>query len=695
MTKSPNKSSGVRQLWNSQVATRKDTFERDVASIGARHRWLLSSMFAFIAIIFGSLIIENFDFDRFVGSRSGRFIVPELASQDNQSTSSATLNFVATLDADQIALVRTGGLFLPLNSQPSASVQINDLKAGDCLAGVPCMIGLGFLAPDTDQIRINIRPTGSTSLAIQKGFTPVLTDGRGLREILTFTEKVRNEENRRISVYARILLSLFCIIVFLSIERSPETLGLALFSGLESIALLFGFNGILPPALPAEISYVLPKHFSWALADFFRLFFTLQICRIGRASITPWIKVGVVASLAYGFIRHGQYHFGWTWAAQTWAYKDFLFGTSALVIAIVSLAELTKQRQARRALTVGLVVIATLPEVGVAAADLFFDPQSFGYFSTFFTFLEANSVFLLAVCTLLNISDLESKVKNLLEQRKADFRNEKELELARDVQQSLLQEPYETEDVAFRLIYQPATYVSGDMYFSYWDEKSQKGVLLLYDVVGHGVQAALKAAAAFAVADTMWNSVHPSKSIRRQESRRSESRRLEDSKLVRFEQLVQRHLIDRGKGEDFCAMVGIEFDLAAGRICAYRANYGYPVLVETGGGCSTARQLVIPNRQPTWFDIKENSRILLLSDGIVSGGRAERHLIKEFGQCLPLSLEPTDTVLDALRVSADSAFKTAHDDITVLEIVLKRISGAQSQVRNELDIVISEQKKAG
>ncbi|WP_082174361.1 SpoIIE family protein phosphatase [Bacillus sp. FJAT-27231] len=80
--------------------------------------------------------------------------------------------------------------------------------------------------------------------------------------------------------------------------------------------------------------------------------------------------------------------------------------------------------------------------------------------------------------------------KDITEKKELEWQREKELHVAALVQQSVLCQTLMTESLAISGHYVPAHNIGGDMYAWYQLDESRFGVLIL-DVMGHGVSAAL------------------------------------------------------------------------------------------------------------------------------------------------------------------------------------------------------------
>jgi phosphoserine phosphatase RsbU/P len=79
---------------------------------------------------------------------------------------------------------------------------------------------------------------------------------------------------------------------------------------------------------------------------------------------------------------------------------------------------------------------------------------------------------------------------DITERKLLELAHEKELELAKSLQHSVLIPPLKSEKVEIEGAYLPSSQLSGDMYAWYRINESQFGIILL-DIIGHGVSASL------------------------------------------------------------------------------------------------------------------------------------------------------------------------------------------------------------
>lgn len=79
---------------------------------------------------------------------------------------------------------------------------------------------------------------------------------------------------------------------------------------------------------------------------------------------------------------------------------------------------------------------------------------------------------------------------DITERKLLELAQEKELELAKSLQHSVLIPPIQLDEIEIEGVYLPSHQLSGDMYAWYRINDSQFGIILL-DIIGHGVSASL------------------------------------------------------------------------------------------------------------------------------------------------------------------------------------------------------------
>src|SRR5690606_36983690 len=104
----------------------------------------------------------------------------------------------------------------------------------------------------------------------------------------------------------------------------------------------------------------------------------------------------------------------------------------------------------------------------------------------------------------INISSLENRVRLLsAAQAKAELLRQ-ELQLGQAVQTAFMTPPRMPAEFEISAFQSAPLLVSGDTYFAHWDEDAHRLTVILSDLVGHGIHAALRASASQVIAKTIW-----------------------------------------------------------------------------------------------------------------------------------------------------------------------------------------------
>jgi len=465
----------------------------------------------------------------------------------------------------------------------------------------------------------------------------------------------------QLGMLAKVVLALFCLLLFLIVDSSPESLGLALFMGFEAVAMGIGKGWFPMSWLGLGYDQTL-VHFSYQMGDILKLYFLLQIARVGPTSIKPWLFWGILISIPYGYLRY--------WGAVNNVPNLWLMSRTRDTItagggALACFYTLWKIRSIKLPWRKGALTVAAFAgsfevlntyiahSAGIGAIPIV---------KTVYTVLQANIGYLFALSTFLNISTLENRVKMLtIEQKKTD-ELKRQLELARAVQNSFLELPNLPKNMTIDLHYKAADYVSGDTYFVHWDNRTHALTFLLNDVTGHGVQAALKAFATTVIARTIWpEETH-------EDARRHKDRRAEDSRLIKFDQQIDRLLCGNDDVPDFNATLGVEFLVRDSILRVYRVNYVFPILVESDdNGDYKARYLNVPNRKVMDFKLKPDSIVLLVSDGIIETTKEQTHFLRNINKQLIGNKNPDPLSLKQNSLEwFYSQEKRKHDDETII-----------------------------
>lgn len=493
-----------------------------------------------------------------------------------------------------------------------------------------------------------------------------------LKKFDEFMEQRRAGPNNQASTLSRIIIAIFALLLFLIIESSPEALGLALFMGFEAVAVSGSYGDLRRYWISEDVNLTFLIHYCNAMGDIFRLYFYLQLCRVTAPKPGAWLAWASVYAVIYGGLRHFEVSFGFPhWPTHHIVQRDLIVSVIGTIILARSAWHLRNKDLPWRVGALTLAAVAATAQ-GIGAAPLYFPfvkslGNILGGYGGLAALINANSAYLFALSTFVNISTLENRVKVLSQEKARAEAMERELELGRSVQRAFLTMPSMPAGIGMSCHYEAAVYVSGDTYFVHWDEKGQILTFLMNDVTGHGIQAALKAFACNIIARSVW-----SKPWVRND------RRSGDSRLKKYDEAVVELICKDGETPDFNAMVGVEFSLSDSLIRLYRVNYSFPIIVEPNFAIGdtaaprpaqawTARSLSIPNQTIVEMPLKEGAFVLLISDGFMSSARDHRHFVDYLNHKLA-NASDTFTVTDMRQAALtwEKSSVAAIDDRTLL-----------------------------
>lgn len=421
-----------------------------------------------------------------------------------------------------------------------------------------------------------------------------------------------------VGALARIIMAVFVLALFLLIDGSPETLGLALMMGFEGAAISIGF-GWLPFAQASII-----QHYCFQMGDIMRLFFFLQLARVISPRLTPWITWGTALSIPYGILRYYSNDPGFLWATQIPNIRDIAVGMIGAIVCLRSAFILRNRQIPWR--------VAALLIAGVSSIEQTLDPithysawlGSIQEFTAAIDALQPLSAWLMALSAFINVSTLENRVHVLSKLAIRAQLIEQEMQLAKAVQKSFLNLPELPKSVHLACHHEAMLYVSGDTYFADWNEDEQKLTFIINDVTGHGVQAALKASGVTEIAKAVWN---------------SEVRNAKTGRMQAYANRIEEFYVRLGGIPDIVALGGAEFDTVRGEVTLYRRNFPFPILIsprdpeDNGpngrkGDLWSVQLLNIPNDTEVKRQLPPGSTVVVSSDGFLDSSRRAAHYMR-------------------------------------------------------------------
>lgn len=467
----------------------------------------------------------------------------------------------------------------------------------------------------------------------------------------------RTGSGKQLADIGRIVLAIFSVFLFIFIDSSPECLALAMFMSLKALAVAVG-QGWLPDNLFSAQAMSMARNFLLSFADLMQLYFFTQLARLWRPRPLLFLAVGVAFGALYtaGSLVVPEPG-GVNWPQQVWKWRNVLIGLGCLSCSVPVAVVCFRARLYHR--TAALLVASSGVLVQVITPFIVGIPgvTESNWYKTWYNLFETHTPYMFALSTFINVSTLERRVKTLSRAAIRKDAIERELTLGKAVQDAFFQIPEMPKGIALSYAHNAAEYVSGDILFSHWDRQGETVTMVLCDVTGHGVQAALKASICSAMCASIWEhgQLRPSDDA---------ARRLEI-----LHRRVTAYLTKTSGNPEILAMVGCELDLKTGLTRLYRANGLYPlVIARIPGGWSVqiqahaAEQLVITPLQGDSF-------VVIFSDGLIDGARTMKRLVAHIQTALA-----GREVLDAAGVKetifAFKGFVETNDDKTlaVLEV---------------------------
>lgn len=368
---------------------------------------------------------------------------------------------------------------------------------------------------------------------------------------------------------AFIVLAVFFLLLYLFVDSSPEVGGLALFVSLDAFSRSLGY-GWLPAPFTDQIGDI-----SDSASQVMRLYFLLQLGRIGSTKIGPWLVFALIYAI---FASAGSWvnALGWPVIEDRVYEINVWFSLAVALIGIgISVPTAINLKNRRLPWRQWALVIAAVACLLQVVAYLNHIVPSLAGYTMFFqvrSIILPLSVYLLASSAFVNISTLENRVRMLSTAKAKNEMIEKELQLGRLVQNAYMKIPNLPADIDMSCHFEAAFYVSGDAYFVHWDPETKRLAVILGDMTGHGVHAALKATTLQVIARTIF---------------RDPMRRSGDlgSRFMVYEQTLRSFLRESWGDGDLPTFLGVELDIITGHAVAHRANFPFPILIvqdETG-----------------------------------------------------------------------------------------------------------------
>jgi hypothetical protein len=465
-----------------------------------------------------------------------------------------------------------------------------------------------------------------------------------------------------ISNLSFIVMAVFFLLLYLFVDSSPEVLGLALFVGLDAFGRSLNYDW-LPLPYTAQIADTTDS-----ASQVMRLYFLLQLSRFGSSKVGPWLSVSFVYAL---LASAGSWvnALGWpiiedrVYEINVWF--SLVVAVIGIVLAGVSAAKLRSQRLPWRQWALVIAAIACFLQAIAYINNIWPEVSNYPEFYKVRSIIVPLSVFLLASSAFVNISTLENRVRVLSKAKAKNDEIEKELELGRVVQNAYMKIPNLPSEIDISCFFEAAFYVSGDAYFVHWDPDTKRLAVILGDMTGHGVHAALKATTLQVIARTIF----------RDPMRRSENL---GGRFIVYEQALRSFLRDSWGDGDLPTFLGMELDFESGRVVSHRSNFPFPmILVQKDDGVWDVK---------VWSDhfASVNSRtdgknmfLVSATDGVIGGSKTFNKIaLRLKHQLNVMSDVNAERVKIELLNCAKEAGLNSDDDRTMVVFGLKRPKAA-------------------
>lgn len=504
-------------------------------------------------------------------------------------------------------------LGLPAFRYRSASVEVNGLTWQRHLDSERIIIRsskmLFYDADLTVTVTALLPETGVIYDALPVYMPPYLSSVSQSRNLEKFLQHDRDTRGIIISVMSRILIAFFALFIFMVIDSTPESFGLAMFLGCEAVAIVIGQGWLNVPGSKMVL------HTFYQMGDIFRLYFFIQISRMFKPHTRYWLLGATLLSVPYGYFRFMETKWGLTGLDMIPRFRDFGVGSIGGVLCLMALFSIRSEKLPWRKAALILAAACSFQQILGPLLYVYPEWDNSPAFRHFFTSYATLSSYLGALSALTNISTLENRVSRLSQARAHGEMMENELALGQTVQRSFMTMPDLPTDFEMAQVHEAAVYVSGDIFYMDWNESENRLVLLMCDVTGHGVQAALKATACYMLARNIWSHDVKSMSGSTPEERFDRFRREQDDLMALFSDTP-----------DIPTFSCLEVYPSRSTFYSYRTNFNAPLIVEPNpyGGWAL-RSEAMRDGVTKDYPLKPGCLLVLFSDGYIG---SSRHLMR-------------------------------------------------------------------
>jgi hypothetical protein len=455
-----------------------------------------------------------------------------------------------------------------------------------------------------------------------------------------------------------IVMAALFLMIFLFVDSSPEVLGLGLFMGFEALSRSLDYGW-----LPISRTYALEVFLSGA-SHAMRVYYVVQLCRLGPPSPRRWI----LGSLGYGllisagsWLRQSGIEFTEDYSEIISASLNLILSIAGVVLLLSTAYFLRGKNLAWRQWALMTAALACLMQSLGGLDVLIPDLGAYkSYYQIRSVFLPL-STYLLAASAFINISSLENRVRTLSSLQTRSDQIEKELELGRLVQGAFMRVPELPENIDLAHFFEAAFYVSGDAYYIEWDEDRSRLVVILGDMTGHGVQAALKSTSMQTVARSFFRG----------------KRRSKPEVGARFEGYYQSlgQLFAEAWGpNEVPTFIAAEIDVSTGLTSIFRSNFPFALVIKSlGPGQWTVASVSERTRHKS--QLAEGEFVVFASDGIFEGSRLTLAIRKEIETVLAgVSAPSAEAVKGIILKVVNRRRRHEKDDQSMLVFGVKKYS---------------------
>jgi hypothetical protein len=519
------------------------------------------------------------------------------------------------------------------------------------------------------RVSLNLFDRGNAFDPEGKSMPPYIAPTNASRNLEKFLILDRDTRGKVIGTMSRVMIAVFALFLFIVIVSTPEVFGLAMFLGCEAAAIVLGEKWIDLPASPWII------HYFYQMGDIFRLYFFIQISRMFKPNTAYWILTASVLSIPYGYFRYKEQEWNIAGLEVIPRLRDFVAGSLGTLLCLAALFSIRSQKIPWRKTALLLGALCSFQQVLGPISHYWPELNKWSLYNQFFTTYEAIYTYLGVLSALTNISTLEGRVNHLSKEKAHGDMIEQELTLGQAVQRSFLKVPKLSKDYELAHVHDAAVYVSGDIFFTHYNESLSRLTILLCDLTGHGVQAALKATACYMLAKNTWDNPELEKGSSHE-------------RFLRFHNDQQKLLKNFSDTPDIPTFLVLEFNAANESLSQYRVNFHPILIVEPSlfGGWTIADDFQ-EGHHSTARKMSPGSLIATFSDGYVASSRQYKQLVKYLQKHLA-SFDGSAASLRDLIVNFDqSNLDRPIDDRTLVVLSWKRSESRKHQalVQSSID----------